>query len=147
LNPGKRTFQTFYSPDGIAGKLGDNYYEDKITHLNKRIDHICSIRDKIKKLSKKIRKNKQTIKNMNRRLSLLRTKIKNKICDMHWKTANFLCKNFETIIIPEFETQKMANKEQRKINKETTRGILGLSHYAFRMHLTHPRKYGSGIIY
>ena len=77
---------------------------------------------------------------MNRRLSLLRTKIKNKIRDMHWKKANFLCKNFETIIIPEFETQKMANKEQRKINKETTRGILGLSHYEFRMRLTHPRK-------
>ena len=137
LDPGKRTFQTFYSPDGIAGKLGDNYYDDKITPLNKRIDLICSARDKIKKLSNKTRKNKQTIKNMNRRLSLLRTKIKNKIRDMHWKTANFLCKNFETIIIPEFETQKMADKEQRKINKETTRGILGLSHYAFRMRLTH----------
>ena len=51
---------------------------------------------------------------MNRRLSLLRTKIKNKIRDMHWKTANFLCKNFETIIIQEFDTQKMKNKEQRK---------------------------------
>jgi hypothetical protein len=34
----------------------------------------------------------------------------------------------------------MANKEHRKINKETTTGILGLSHYAFRMRLTHPRK-------
>ena len=31
----------------------------------------------------------------------------------------------------------MANKEQRKINKESTRGILCLSHYAFRMRLTH----------
>ena len=53
LDPGKRTFQTFYSPDGIAGKLGDNYYDDKITPLNKRIDLICSARDKIKKLYEK----------------------------------------------------------------------------------------------
>ena len=45
--------QTFYSPDGIAGKLGDNYYDDKINPLNKRIDHICSARDKIKNLSNK----------------------------------------------------------------------------------------------
>jgi transposase len=86
---------------------------------------ICNLFVKIKNLSNKTRKNKQTMKNMNRRLSLLRTKIKNKIRDMHWKTSNFLCKNFETIIIPEFETQKMANKEHIKINKETTRGILG----------------------
>ena len=51
---------------------------------------------------------------MNRRLSLLRTKIKNKIRDLHWKTANFLCKNFETIIIPEFETQKLQTRNIEK---------------------------------
>lgn len=72
---------------------------------------------------------------MNRRLSLLRTKIKNKIRNLHWKIAYYLCKNFETIIIPEFETQKMTNKDSRNIGKETTRGILGLSHYSFRQKL------------
>ena len=137
LDPGKRTFQTFYSPDGIAGKLGDEYFKDYITPLNNRIDYICSARDKIKNIKEKTYKNKRSIRNMNRRLSLLRTKIKNKIRNLHWKTANYLCKNFETIIIPEFETQKMTNKDSRNIGKETTRGILGLSHYSFRQKLIH----------
>ena len=100
----------FYSPDGIAGKLGDNYYDNKINPINKRIDILCSKRDKIKNIKNKTKENKRSIRNINRRLSLLRNKIKNKIRDLHWKTASFLCSNFETIIIQEFETQKMSQK-------------------------------------
>ncbi len=137
LDPGKRTFQTFYSPDGIAGKLGDNYYDNKINPINKRIDILCSKRDKIKNIKNKTKENKRSIRNINRRLSLLRTKIKNKIRDLHLKKSSFLCSNFENIIITEFETQKMSQKDERKINKSTTRGILSLSHFSFRQRLIH----------
>ena len=43
------------------------------------------------------------------------------------EVAKFLCKKYDTVIIPVFETQKMAKKRdnngnwKRKINKETTR--------------------------
>ncbi|MCI5113452.1 MAG: hypothetical protein D3921_01805 [Candidatus Electrothrix sp. AW1] len=42
----------------------------------------------------------------------------------HYKTA--------TIILPTFETQKMAKKTARKIRSKTVRAMMGLSFYTFR---------------
>ena len=39
----------------------------------------------------------------------------NIVNDLHWKCAHFLCANFETIIIPKFETKKMTKKVNRNI--------------------------------
>jgi putative transposase len=122
LDPGVRTFQTFYSPDGIGGKIGDEFISDKLTKIASRIDKLDSV------LTSKIKgKTKRNIKN---RQFLLRTKIKNSIIDLHWKTAHFLCKNFETIIIPKFECKNMSNKKNR-INSKITRKMLTLSHGMF----------------
>jgi putative transposase len=79
-------------------------------------------------LTRKLKgKTKRNIKN---RQFLLRTKIKNSIIDLHWKTAHFLCKNFETIIIPKFECKNMSSKKNR-INSKITRKMLALSHGMF----------------
>ena len=125
LDPGVKTFQTFYSPDGICGKLGD-----KITKPLSKINKI------VNKLKSKIAEETGRTKiNIKKRCFLLRTKIKNKVKDLHWKTASYLCKNFENILIPSFETSKMASKKNRKINKKTTNEMLSLSHYKFRERL------------
>jgi putative transposase len=130
LDPGVKTFQTFYSPDGIHGKLGDK--------INKTVSKINKV---ISKLQSKITNSTcKTKRNLKKRCFLLRTKIKNKINDLHWKTASFLCKNFENIIIPPFETAKMAKKGKRKINKKTTNEMLSLSHYKFRQRLIYKSK-------
>ena len=127
LDPGVRTFQTFYSPDGVAGKLGDNMINDYLLKYAKRIDELNKIKTE--------RSKGRTKKNILKRQSLLRTKIKNVVDDMHWKVIDFLVKNFETIIIPTFETKKMACKENRLINNKATRMMLTLSHYKFKERL------------
>ena len=129
LDPGVRTFQTFYSPNGLYGKLGDNKV-DELYKYGTKIDLLTSLRAKIKE--------KRTRYNMHIRCFKLRTKIKNIINDLHWKSASFLCKNFENILIPKFETQKMSLKlpdKIRKISSKSVRMMMTLSHYKFKERL------------
>lgn len=126
LDPGVRTFQTMYSPDGVSGKFGHRIVKKQLSVLGAKIDHLNRVKET---------KNGRTKKNINQRQTLLRTKIKNIVDNLHWQTASFLVKNFETIIIPKFESKKMSKRAERKINKLTVRGLLTLSHYKFRMKL------------
>ena len=74
----------------------------------------------------------RTRRNIRKRQSLLTTKIKDIVTDLHWKSADFLCKNFETIVLPKFEVKQM--------NRKTTRRMLILSHYKFKEKLRYKCK-------
>ena len=132
LDPGVRTFQTFYSNDGFCGKLGDNTCL-VLNKYYKKLDNLKSKRTK-----KDI--NSKTKCNIKKRCNLLRTKIKNIVRDLHWKSANYLCNNYKIILIPSFQTKIMSNKKNRKINKKTTRNLLYLSHYLFKCRLKEKAK-------
>ena len=131
LDPGVRTFQTIYSEEGIAGKIGHNMCEDLID-IGLKVDKLKSFLD-----TNKIKK--KTRYNIKKRCFLLRTKIKNKVNDLHWKTANYLCSTFKHIFLPNFETSNMVRKDlpkrARVINSKTVRNMLSLSHYKFKERL------------
>jgi transposase len=113
LDPGVRTFQKCYSPEGIVCDLGENYYNKHILSLLLKSD-----KTEDKKLSAK-----------------LRTKAKHITNDLHKKTCGVLTNLFDTIIIPDFKTSKMVKKSEsnpRKINKYNVRALLQLAHYKFR---------------
>jgi putative transposase len=120
LDPGVRKFQTFYSPDGICGKLGERFSKKEINPLIKEYELYQKI----------LGKNK--IKGLKRRCRELITKVQNKVSDLHNQISNFLSTTFESIFIPKFETKKMTNKETRNISKYTVKSMLKLSHYKFR---------------
>lgn len=130
LDPGIRTFQTFYSSDGICGKIGDRFTE-KTNKIFEKINALNSVKSK---------KRGKTKYNLANRISLLRTKIKNMVNDLHWKTAHFLTANFNTIIIPKFESKNMSKKTTRNIGKKTTTNLLHLSHYKFLIKLMYKCK-------
>jgi putative transposase len=133
LDPGVRTFQTFYSPDGICGKIGDQYCNDFIKPKTQLIDNYESIRSKST--------NWRTRRNIRNRLFKLRNKIRNKIQDLHWKTCKFLCDGFDTIFLPEFKSSEMViNTPNRIISKKTVRQMLELSHCEFRNKLIYYAK-------
>lgn len=122
LDPGVRTFQTYYSPNGVCGKIGDNIRKS-INKLSEKVDKLKSL------ITKEVKK--RTRFNMKKRCALLRTKAKNIVKDLHWQSCSFLVKNFQNIVIPQFRSKDMSNKNNRKIGKKTTRNMLDLSHYKF----------------
>lgn len=133
LDPGVRTFQTYYSPEGVCGKLGEQYATSQIKPLLQKVDALQSVQDRKKQLCFRTK----TISHLKKRASLLRTKIKNKVRDLHWKTASMLTDNFQSIHIPIFETKPMSITTKRNINRSTVRSMQTLSHYTFRQRLEH----------
>ncbi len=120
LDPGVRSFQSFYSPDGLVGLVNPN---PKFLKLHKKIKMLVNLRLKKTKIRKALKR--------------LRNKVANLRDDFHWQTCNMLCKTFDTIIIPNFGVKQMVKKsKKRKIRQYTVDKMLSLAHYKFRMRLT-----------
>lgn len=114
LDPGVRTFQTVFSKE-ICSKIGEHDFQ--------RIFRYCYALDKLISRKKKERSNK-----FNKAMKRIRWKIKDLVNEIHNKTALFLCRMFDVIYLPTFETQKMVCKLRHK----TSRAMLGWAHYRFK---------------
>jgi putative transposase len=136
LDPGVRTFQTFYSEEGLVGKFGNNVSK-AIQRIQRKEDCLKSKLDTDKALKRRTRYN------LRERCSLLRTKVKNTVNELHKKTCSYLTRNFKCIFLPEFNTQAMVKKKllKRKISKATARSMMTLSHFSFKQRLLHMAKY------
>jgi putative transposase len=141
LDPGVRTANSFYSPL-LAGEIGINTKE----RLNKSFNEADFIQSKMKRIENKIRKKKLKGKKkhrLNKKAKHLRKKFLSVISkptrlvkELHSKTALFLCKNFHTIIIPDFSSKQTAKNLSRKVNRQNQ----ALSHFSFRQRLSHTAK-------
>lgn len=132
LDPGVRAFQSFYSTNGVIGKLGQNVNK-KLYNLHLRIDKMISKIDNCK-LQHTRKANKKAYR-MKKRVNTLRERIKNLVAELHHKSANYLTNNFKTIIIPNTNTSSMVNNETSNLNSQTKRSLMSLSHYKFREYL------------
>jgi len=117
LDCGVRTFQTYYSPF-TSGKIGDGDF-NRIFRICHRIDNIIS------KMSKGDYRGRKRLKRARNRLYW---KLKDLISDIHHKSASFLVKNFDTILIPTFETSNMV----QKLRSKTARAMLTWAHHRFK---------------
>jgi putative transposase len=139
LDPGVRTFQTFYCPEGICGKIGDQYQHKHLMPLLLELDKITSLAAKTE--------NKRTRYNLRIRCALLRTKIKNKIRDLHCKTNHFLCHTFQNIFLPHFEVQSMVSSASSVLNSKTVRNMMTLCHYEFKVSLQqYAKRHGRRVV-
>ena len=125
LDPGVRTFITFFSPD-MTGVIGDHDF-GRLVRLCHHLDALISQRSTSKK-----KKQRYRIKKAENRL---RWKIKDLRDELHAKTIRFLVDTFDIILIPTFETSQMAKREQRKLRSKTVRSMLTWAHYAFKERL------------
>lgn len=117
LDCGVRTFQTVFSKELIL-KVGEHYF--------KRIFRYCYALDKLISRKKKERSNK-----FNKAMQRIRWKVRDLIDEIHNKVALTLCRLFDVVYIPSFETHNMVSKLKHK----TSRAMLGWAHYRFKMKL------------
>ena len=131
LDPGARTFLTGFSPDGMVTEFapGD-------------VKRLCKLGHVIDKVSSRL--TSPTVRHKERqRLKRIRlrtySRISNLVSEVHWKSADYLCRHYAVILLPTFGTQKMVNKraKRRVINNDTARRLLMWSHYKFRQRLLH----------
>jgi len=123
LDPGVRSFQTFYSPDGICGKFGVQE-SIQVKKLAKKHDMLWSKSDNPSIRSK-------TKNALRRRCAKIRHTRKCIVDNLHNQTASLLTKNFQNIFIPVFDSGKMT-KRQNALSSKISRSILDLCHGAFR---------------
>jgi len=150
LDPGEKIFMAYYS-ENKYGKIGENV-RDKIIGYREYISKwqkIIANNKNTKNKSTKI-KHKRVLK---RRIANAYKKIHSLVKELHNKTALFLCKNYDTVLIPIFETSKMVKKKETENGEETelskrTKFVLNMmSHYKFRQHLSHKcEEYGCRMI-
>lgn len=137
IDPGVRTFATYFSTEGYFGKLGKGAFE-RILRLNLKIDKLIS------KMSKETNKHKKS--NLKRSIFKIRFKIKNLIDELHWKTIRFLTSRFKVIIFPPFNVSKMIKKSKRKLSKKVVRSMSCFRFFEFKERLKFKCK-ENGIIF
>jgi putative transposase len=71
---------------------------------------------------------------MRKAAARMRRKIQNAVDELHWKTARYMCSNFDVILIPEFRVQRMV---QGNLQAPTRQAMHDLRHYTFRTRLMH----------
>ena len=113
LDPGEKTFQTGFSntSDVMKSHINGKYYK-----IKEKISNIQSTKCRKYKLNK------------------LYSKMKNYVDHMHYSTINFLAKNYNDILIPDFESQKIVQKMFKKC-KAVKNNLLNFSHFKFRQRL------------
>lgn len=126
IDPGVRTFATYFSTEGYFGKLGQGAF-DRILKLNLKIDKLIS------KLSKETDKNKKS--NLKRSIFKIRFKLRNLIDELHWKTIKFFTSRFKVIIFPPFNVSEMIRKSNRKLPKKVVRSMNCFRFYEFKERL------------
>ena len=119
LDPGVRSFQTIYSEEKIIQIKANR---EKLKILNDRLDKMKALKD-----THIIRK--RAYKKRERKIYMKKNSL---IEDLHNKTIDYLTKNYQTIIIPPFESQDIVVKSK---NRKMNRSLMDLQHYMFKMKL------------
>jgi putative transposase len=141
LDPGARKFHAYYSPER-CGLLGANLkrkmYPLFATHDQLRSD-TAVIRNKIRTATDRKQKRwlRSTANRMHKHANQILVRCRHLADELHRKTALFLCRNYENVFIPIFETGKM---QMSGLAHSTKRMMNWLSHYRFRQFLIHKAK-------
>ena len=141
IDPGVRTFGTSYDNDGNAHEFGKKSAYHLIKCHAYRIDRLQS---KICQMEKDGDLNHKKRYRMKKALLRKQERLRNKVKEFHCKYAKWLCDNYNVILLPSFDTQRMVKKKkitfkqgkkQRSIGTKTARAMCTMSHFSFKQRL------------
>lgn len=112
LDPGIRTFMTGLSQSETL-KIGDGL-SIKIMKYLYRADHARS----------------------KKKAQRLRDKVKHLVDDLHWKAANYLVQNYETIFIGDMSAKKVLRGKGKGLASHAKRSLMALSLFKFHQRLS-----------
>jgi len=130
IDPGVRTFVTCYDTDGYVSEWGK-------ADLS-RIYRLCRDADDLQSrtyTTKDVHVTAKQRRNRKKAFRRIYRTIHNLVDELHKKVINWLVHMDAVILLPVFETSKMAKRSKRKLNSKTARGMLTWSHFRFRQRL------------
>ena len=68
---------------------------------------------------------------------IINRKIHNKVDELHWKTINFITKNFNNVLIGDMSAKQIVKKNSNILSKETKTACLRTRFYQFRQRLNY----------
>ena len=109
LDPGEKTFLTFYS-SVYNGKIGDNMRLKILIRLRK----IASIQSVLNENCNKYGLGIKNKKRLKVKIARLYKNIRGYVNEIHKKAADYLCKNYENILLPTFKTKPMISNKKKE---------------------------------
>ena len=132
LDPGVRTFNMGYTPDGSYTEFGVGA-KKHMTELARKADRLQSKLESIPK------KDRQALwaysRTMRGRLRRIRRKAHNWMKQVHYETAKHMLDTADVILMPAFETSQMVRVGQRVFNSQVARDMYTWGHALFRQRL------------
>jgi len=122
LDPGLRTFMT-----GLTEREGLNIGTNVINTIKNIIKKLNTIKNNPTITSKIKKKNEK----------IINRKIHNKVDELHWKTINFIVKNFNNVLIGDMSAKQIVKKSNNVLSKETKTACLRTRFYEFRQRLNY----------
>jgi len=146
VDAGVRTFATCYSEDEVV-EFGESFAKDRLLPLALKYRKLLSFRQKLLNLKSDAQWVLDRLASVNKKLWKLENKKQDIVKDMHHQLAYYLVSNYDVIFLPTFKTKSMTFKKNRKINRTTTRAMLDLSHYKFKLLIKwYAKKYGKHVV-
>ena len=141
IDMGQRTFITGLTNNKII-EIGTTL-SNSIENSLKRVDRYEKLIDEKKRnnitkkrgIEKLITKKETPNRKLKRRVREIRTKIKNRIKDTHWKIINYLTKTYKNITVGNWSTKDCIKKETSKLGKMNKRIVSTMSVYRFKERL------------
>ncbi|AKI78943.1 putative transposase [Acanthamoeba polyphaga mimivirus] len=124
IDPGVRTFLTLYSSERTYDVCDSTFYNNKIKRMWRKIDRINFLLHNRKK-----RKKRKNDRRLRKSLAKYYRKIRQRIKDLHTKTAKYLVSRYKEIYIGIYDTSK--NLSDPRISFYEKRRIATLNHELF----------------
>ena len=125
IDPGVRTFLTTYDLQGEVHEWG----KGDMQRLYRLAVHVDTLQSKASKAKHRQRHR------IRKAIARVHRRIHNLVDDVHRKACAWLCKSYDHIILPQFNSSEMVKRATRRIRSKTVRSMLHWSHYRFRQRL------------